>query len=126
MSEFNFQTVFQILHEPLAGNTSIKKEELYRDIFQGVYQIAGRRCEDDEDTAPFRKFTSGSLPIQKYVAKKLHTEKGFELTRKGIEEYYQVVQCPQLRLKHHGLLRLCWCVPIIRIDLAERRIRKCF
>nr|WP_296928237.1 DUF4393 domain-containing protein [uncultured Marvinbryantia sp.] len=73
MSEFNFQTVFQILHEPLAGNTSIKKEELYRDIFQGVYQIAGRRCEDDEDTAPFRKFTSGSLPIQKYVAKKLQS-----------------------------------------------------
>lgn len=88
MSEFNFQTVFQILHEPLAGNTNIKKEELYRDIFQGVYQIAGRRCEDDEDTAPFRKFTSGSLPIQKYVVKKLHTEEGFELTRKGIEDYY--------------------------------------
>lgn len=88
MSKFNFQTVFQILHEPLAGNTNIKKEELYRDIFQGVYQMAGYRCEDDEDTALFRKFTSGILPIQKYVEKKLHTEKGFELTRKGIEDYY--------------------------------------
>lgn len=41
MGEFNFQTVFQILHKPLSDNTSIKKEELYRDIFQGVYQAPG-------------------------------------------------------------------------------------
>lgn len=88
MSEFNFETVFQILYNPLTANTNIKKEELYRDIFLDLYLITGRFCEDEEDTAPFRKFTSGNLPIQKYVVKKLHTEKGFELVRKSIEDHY--------------------------------------
>jgi len=75
MREFNFETVFQILYKPLTSNTNIKKEELYRDIFLDLYLLTGRFREDEEDTAPFRKFTSGNLPIQKYVAKKLHTEK---------------------------------------------------
>lgn len=88
MREFNFETVFQILYKPLTSNTNIKKEELYRDIFLDLYLLTGRFREDEEDTAPFRKFTSGNLPIQKYVAKKLHTEKGFELVRKSIEDHY--------------------------------------
>lgn len=88
MQEFNFQNLFEILHKPLKGNTNIKKEELYRDIFQEVYRLAGHPIDENDSTEPFRKMTSGITPIQLYVAKKLHTEKGFELTRQCIEKYY--------------------------------------
>ena len=88
MKQFNFKNLFEILHKPLKDNTNIKKEELYRDIFQEVYRLSGRPIDENDSTEPFRKMTSGIIPIQLYVAKKLHTEKGFELTRQCVEKYY--------------------------------------
>lgn len=88
MEQFNFKNIFEILHRPLKDNTNIKKEELYRDIFQEVYRLSGHPIDENDSTEPFRKQTSGIEPIQLYVAKKLHTEKGFELTRQCVEKHY--------------------------------------
>lgn len=88
MGEFNFENVFEILYKPLKGCAGIKKEELYRNIFLEVYKMAGRPCSEQDSTEPFRKITSGNTPIQNYVAKKLHTEKGFEMTRQCVEHNY--------------------------------------
>lgn len=88
MNEFGFKNVFNILYKPLNDSIDIKKEELYRNIFKEVYRLGGQICDDSYDTAPFRKITTGIVPIQKYIAKQLYTEKGFELTRQCVEKEY--------------------------------------
>lgn len=84
MKQKLFYTAFSIICDELKTALNLtQKEAVFNLIFSDLYQYAGVEIFDYDQ---FRKITSGINPIHSKVRKKLHTCKGFELFRSGIEK----------------------------------------
>lgn len=80
----HFYSVFSILYENIiVGETTGKREDFYRLIFNDLYKEVGYEYVDNDG---IRKVTSGNMPIHRKVSKRLYSFDGFERLRNSIEE----------------------------------------
>lgn len=84
MKQKLFYQAFSIINNEIRNYLSLnQKEEVYRLLFKSVYLATGDEMFGNDQ---IRKITSGSITIHSRVVKYIHTEKGFDLFRKSIEE----------------------------------------
>mgnify|MGYP003299645991 CR=1 FL=1 len=84
MKQKNFYKAFNLLYESAKEDINVyQKEEFYRLLFSDIYLLAN---DDLFDNDKIRKVTSGNTTIHRRIAKKLCTDKVFEMFRNNIAE----------------------------------------
>lgn len=85
MEQKYFYEAFQKLFSAAKDILGVyQKEEFYRLLFRGVYELSGDEMYDSDS---IRKVTSGGQTIHLRAVKQLCTDTGFELFRKEIERH---------------------------------------